>query len=97
MFEELSYDNKLEKTSHEMIHKSNEGTVDLEEIKELIDLLEKAVDNRDDEKMLELVCRVVPEYVLSEQLRTNVIPHAVSTSIEKKSTHEASRPPQAID
>jgi len=97
MFEELSYDNKLEKTSHEMIHKSNEGTVDLEEIKELVDLLEKAVDNRDDEKMLELVCKAVPEYVLSEQLRTNVNPYAVSTSIEKKSTHEASRPPQAID
>ena len=84
MFEELSYDNQLEQTAHEMIHKSNEGTVDSEEIKELVNLLENAVDNRDDEKMMELVCQVVPEYTPSVELFAKATAVIEATSQEKK-------------
>ena len=86
MYEELSYDNQLEQTSHEMIHKSNEDTADLEEIKELVDLLEKAVDNRDDDKMMELVCQVVPEYTPSVELRAKATAVIETTLQETKET-----------
>jgi FlaA1/EpsC-like NDP-sugar epimerase len=86
MYEELSYVNHLNTTDHEMIHQSNEGVQDLEEIKELIDLLERAVDNRDDEKMLELVCKVVPEYIPSDELCSSTIPTIEITNRETKET-----------
>lgn len=89
MFEELSYDNQLEHTSHEMIRKSNEKMPNLKEIREMVELLEKAVDNRDDEKMLTLVCRAVPEYEPSDELRPNPIPHIETASKEEKDPQEA--------
>ena len=89
LFEELSYDNKLEHTVHEMIHKSNESTHDLEKIKVLVELLENSVENRDDDKMLEIVCQAVPEYEPSDELRPNSFPHIKSVPIEESSPLEA--------
>ena len=89
LFEELSYDNKLEHTVHEMIHKLNESTHDLEKIKVLVELLENSVENRDDDKMLEIVRQAVPEYEPSDELRPNSFPHIKSVPIEESSPLEA--------
>ena len=89
LFEELSYDNQLENTVHEMIRKSNDRTHDLEKIKVLVELLENSVENRDEDKMLEIVCQAVPEYEPSEELRPNSFTHIKSVPFEESSPLEA--------
>jgi len=74
MYEELSYDNQLGTTDHEMIHQSNECVTDGVEIENSIDELERAVENRDGAKMLDLVCKIVPEYTPSKELYPNESP-----------------------
>ncbi|MBT5410010.1 MAG: hypothetical protein HOK75_07085, partial [Phycisphaerae bacterium] len=62
---------------------------DLEKIKVLVELLENSVENRDDDKMLEIVRQAVPEYEPSDELRPNSFPHIKSVPIEESSPLEA--------
>ena len=87
MFEELSIDNELLQTEHEKITISSEQRQDIDEVGTLADLLEQAVKNRDDEEMLNIVCRVVPEYKLSSEMRSSIpmvdVPKQTSTTTKK--------------
>jgi len=69
MYEELSYDTKLGSTDHEMIRQSSEQANMSSSLEQQIDELERAIENRDDEKMIEVVCTMVPEYTPSSDLR----------------------------
>ena len=73
MVEELSMDNELKPTEHENIRISSDPRADVKEIVLLADMLEKAVANRDDKEMLALVCKAVPEYILSPEMSSSVI------------------------
>jgi len=66
MYEELSIDDCLESTEHQEISKSVEQQQDLARISELAMKLEEALQSRDTDEVMNLVCSAVPEYVPSE-------------------------------
>ena len=66
MYEELSIDDCLENTEHQKISKSIEQEQDLVRISEIAIKLEEALQSRDTDEVMNLVCSAVPEYVPSD-------------------------------
>lgn len=86
MYEELSYDNQLNTTNHEMIYESKDSITDGRAIEKLVEDLEQAVESRDSTKMLDLICNAVPEYTPSNDLISNELPIIETLQQETKKT-----------
>ena len=83
MYEELSLDDCLERTEHQKISKSIEAQQDLGRITDIAAQLENALQCRDIDEMMGLVCSAVPEYKPSEDFYTQYPMMNIATKKEK--------------
>ncbi len=89
MYEELSIDDCLEKTEHQKISKSIESQQDLDRIVDIASQLENALQSRDTDEVMGLVCSAVPEYKPSEDFYTQYPTMNITTKTENlKESHE---------
>jgi len=89
MYEELSIDYCLEQTEHQKISKSIESQQDLDRIVEIASQLENALQSRDTDEVMGLVCSAVPEYKPSEDFYTQYPTMNITTKTENlKESHE---------
>jgi FlaA1/EpsC-like NDP-sugar epimerase len=86
MYEELSIDDCLESTAHQKISQSIEKQQDLKSISDAANKLEKALQSRDTDEVMSLVCRAVPEYEPSEDFYSQYPSMMIAT--KEKTTKE---------
>ena len=87
MYEELSIDDCLESTEHQKISKSIEQQQDLARITEIATKLEEALQSRDTDEVMNLVCSAVPEYAPSEDIYSQY-PSMIIATKEVATTEE---------
>ena len=87
MYEELSIDDCLESTEHQKISKSIEQQQDLARISEIATKLEEALQSRDTDEVMNLVCSAVPEYAPSEDFYSQY-PSMIIATKEVATTEE---------
>jgi FlaA1/EpsC-like NDP-sugar epimerase len=68
MHEELSINGCLEQTNHPKIHRSLEGDCDPKAVMLLVEQLEKAIEDYDENEVVRIVCLAVREYVPSSAM-----------------------------
>lgn len=82
MYEELSIDDCLEQTKHHKIAKSVEVQQDLDRIVNITSQLENALQCRDTDEVMSLVCSAVPEYEPSKDFYAQYPTMNIATKTE---------------
>jgi FlaA1/EpsC-like NDP-sugar epimerase len=82
MHEELSINGCLKQTDHPKISHSLEGDGDSRALILLVEELEKAIENYDEDEVIRVVCSAVPEYVPSSAILLNKNDVHVCTSLQ---------------
>ena len=82
MHEELSINGCLKQTDHPKISHSLEGDQDSKALILLVEELEKAIENYDEDAVIRVVCSAVPEYVPSNAILLNKNDVHVCTSLQ---------------
>jgi FlaA1/EpsC-like NDP-sugar epimerase len=82
MYEELSIDDCLEQTKHHKIAKSVEVQQDLDQIVDITSQLENALQCRDTDEVMGLVCSAVPEYEPSKDFYAQYPTMNIATKTE---------------